>query len=67
MIIIVALHPLLAKHIDHIIIKTEDALEGITGGITVLIHKKEPTNIVMNHSPITCVPTYYKLLILIFR
>ena len=63
---LVALHPLLDKLIDHIIIKSEDAPRWITGGCTVLIHKKRPTNLAKNYRPITCLPTYYKLLTLIF-
>ena len=63
---LVALHPILAKLIDHIIIEPEDETEWMNVGPTVIIHKKGPTNITKNYCPITCLPTYYKLLTLIF-
>ena len=33
---------------------------------TTLVHKKGPANIAKNYRPITCLPTYYKLLTMIF-
>ena len=57
-----ALHPLLAQLINHIIVKPEDTPEWMIGGRTVLIHKKWTTNISKNYRPITCLLTYFKLL-----
>lgn len=39
--------------------------EWITEGKTTLIHKKGETDVAKNYRPITCLPTYYKLLTLI--
>ena len=63
---LVALHPLLAKLINNIIINPKDTPDWLTDGCTTLIHKKGPTNIAKNYLPITCLPTYYKLLTLFF-
>ena len=38
----------------------------MTKGKTTLSHKVGPTNVPKNYRPITCLPTYWKLLTLIF-
>ena len=38
----------------------------MTKGRTTLLHKTEPSNIPNNYHPITCLPTYWKLLTFIF-
>ena len=43
----------------------ENKSEWLTGGKTTLLYKKGNTNEAKNYRPITCLPTYYKLLTLI--
>ena len=60
-----ALHPLLAEHFNQEMYEDENKSEWMTGGKTTLIHKKGSTKQANNYRPITCLPTYYKLLTLI--
>ena len=60
-----ALHPLLADLFNETMKKPEDTPLWLTRGRTTLIHKKGSTKEANNYRPITCLPTYYKLLTLI--
>ena len=60
-----ALHPVLAEFCNQIINEPDEAPTWLTGRRTTLIHKKGTTKEAKNYRPITCLPTYYKLLTLI--
>ena len=61
-----ALHPTLAKMMESIVQNPAITPQWMTEGRTTLIHKTGSTNIPKNYRPITCLPTYWKLLTLIF-
>ena len=60
-----ALHPILADLFNETMNKPEDTPLWLTRGRTTLIYKKGTTKEAKNYRPITCLPTYYKLLTLI--
>ena len=59
-----AAHPALTRICNQVITDPSKAPAWLTGGHTTLIHKKGPTEEATNYRPITCLPTYYKLLTL---
>eukprot|EP00957_Ditylum_brightwellii_P013989 1055577-Ditylum_brightwellii.AAC.1 len=61
-----ALHQRLCDVLNGIILHPEHLLQWLLCGLTTLIHKKEPENIPKNNQLITCLPTLYKHITLIF-
>ena len=45
----------------------EDTPSWLTNGSTILLHKTGPTCDARNYRPITCLPTYYKLITLMLK
>ena len=60
------LHQHIARLFQDITTQPSHTPTWLTLGATSLIHKKGPTNNAKNYRPITCLPTYYKLLTMIF-
>ena len=60
-----ALHLHIARLL-HITTNPTETPEWLTTWRTSLVHKKGPTNKAQNYRRITCLPTYYKLLTMIF-
>ena len=60
-----SLHPILNDRFNKVIKNPEAAPKWLTGGRTTLIYKKGETDEAKNYRPITCLPTYYKLMTLI--
>ena len=60
-----ALHPKLNERFNDSIKNPELAPRWLTGGRTTLIYKKGDSIEAKNYRPITCLPTYYKLMTLI--
>ena len=61
---LVALHPALVKVSNLILTQPESAPPWLTNGKTTLLHKDGDTSDAKNYRPITCLPTYYKLITL---
>ena len=61
-----SLHTPLAQHLDSLVKNPSLTPKWMTKGKTSLAHKAGPTNVAKNYRPITCLPTYYKLLTRIF-
>ena len=59
-----ALHPALTEAANDILTTPETSPAWLTNGTTTLLHKSGPTNDARNYRPITCLPTYYKLITL---
>jgi hypothetical protein len=58
------IHPALTDGCNEVIKNPSQAPAWLTSGSTTLLHKKGPTEEAKNYRPITCLPTYYKLLTL---
>ena len=56
------LHPTMLNLFNKNVKNPENAPLWLTGGRTTLIHKKGETSNAKNYRPITCLPTYYKLI-----
>jgi hypothetical protein len=60
-----ALHPILTELCNTAITTPTSAPPWLTEGRTILIHKKGDTTVAKNYRPITCLPTYFKLITLL--
>ena len=60
------LHLRLCDALNDVVLHPDKLPNWLLCGLTTLIHKKGPENLLKNYRPITCLPTLYKLITLIF-